>query len=256
MDNPEQNSSDEHNRRPDVMRSPIQPRRPNDSAPLNTPPSPAAPRSDSPPPSPESPTNPNSVLVTLRRKIESVVDEFSNGKINRAQFNAIYQRYSEQRQIIERLIDRNPNSDAWKQVISLKGQTGFLRDHFEAQVLYFLVYHNSSTEPILGGGVQKPNHKLVEPVIKMVWSLKNRPQQGLGRKPFGNQWLILAVGDYAATAVVWSLEPSIAQARLVRDLHADFERANRAALARGWIVRERMVFPQRALTDNGMLSGE
>ena len=48
---------------------------------------------------------------------------------------------------------------------------------------------------------------------------------------------------------MFSLEPSIAQARLVRDLHADFERANQAALARGWIVPERMVFPQRALVE-------
>ena len=63
--------------------------------------------------------------------------------------------------------------------------------------------------------------------------------------------LLLAVGDFAATAVMFSLEPANAQARLVRDLHADFERANQAALARGWIVPERMVFPQRALVEGG-----
>jgi hypothetical protein len=51
---------------------------------------------------------------------------------------------------------------------------------------------------------------------------------------------------------MFNAEPSNAQARLVRDLHADFERANQAALARGWIVPERMVFPQRALVEGSL----
>src|SRR3954463_3466970 len=64
---------------------------------------------------PESPTNPNAALNTLRGKMELVSDEFAQGKINRAQFNAVYKRYSEQRTIIERLLERNPDSEAWKQ---------------------------------------------------------------------------------------------------------------------------------------------
>ena len=202
---------------------------------------------------PEAPTNPNSALNTLRGKMELVSDEFAQGKINRAQFNAVYKRYSEQRTIIERLIARNPDSEAWKQVIGVKGQTGFLRDHFEAQPLYFVAYRHHHFEPITAGGKQKANDELIKPVLTLVWSLPTRPKNGLGRKPIGDmQWLILACGDHAATVVMFSLEPSIAQARLVRDLHADFERANQAALARGWIVPERMVFPQRALVEGGL----
>jgi len=45
------------------------------------------------------------------------------------------------------------------------------------------------------------------------------------------------------------LEPSSGQARLVRDLHADFERANRLPLSRQLYQAERMVFPQRALIE-------
>ncbi len=182
--------------------------------------------------------------------MEAISDEFAQGKINRAQFNAMYKRYSEQRTIIERLIARNPNSDAWKQVISLKGQTGFLRSHFEAQPLYYVVYRHQHYEPIMSGGQQTPNEAVIKPVLTLVWSMPTRPPNGLGRKQIGEtNWLILAVGNHAASAIMFSLEPSIAQARLVRDLHADFERANQAALARGWIVPDRMVFPQRALVE-------
>jgi len=88
------------------------------------------------------------------------------------------------------------------------------------------------------------------PVLQMVWKMPNRPKVGLGRRQFpSGNWMLLATGEHAATAVIFTLEPSAAQARLVRDLHADFERANQAALARGWIVQERMVFPQRALVE-------
>ena len=127
---------------PACRQTPPQPRHPQPSAtPLSR--SQAPPRTD--------PTNPNAALNTLRSKMELVADEFAQGKINRAQFNAIYKRYSEQRTIIERLIERNPDSEAWKQVIGVKGQTGFLRNHFEAQPLYFVVYRHNTYEPIIGG---------------------------------------------------------------------------------------------------------
>ncbi|MBE2267341.1 MAG: hypothetical protein IAE80_03855 [Anaerolinea sp.] len=248
MDDP---TSNRDNPPTESKRSPIRPAAPQ-SAPQSVPPEP----SNTPaPPFAEGDaltTSPTSALNMLRAKMEFVADEFAQGNINRAQFNAVYKRYSEQRAIIERLIERNPDSDAWKQVVSLKGQTGFLRHHFEAQPLYFAAYHKSSPKPIMSEGKSPPPEGVITSLLKGVWLMKNRPKHALGRKPIGeSHWLLLAVGDFAATAVLFSLEPSNAQARLVRDLHADFERANQAALERGWIVPERMVFPQRAITETG-----
>jgi len=162
----------------------------------------------------------------------------------------MYKRYSEQRAIIERLLERNPDSDAWKQVLGVKGHTGFLRSHYEAQPMFFIVYRHGTPKAILAGGKDTPTDVEVMPVLQMVWKMPNRPKVGLGRRQFpSGNWMLLATGEHAATAVIFTLEPSAAQARLVRDLHADFERANQAALARGWIVQERMVFPQRALVE-------
>ncbi len=243
--------NDPKSKRPDQppqesMRSPIRPSPPPapENAPKPTPPQPS--------PEVESPTTSGNALNSLRQKMEIVADEFAQGKMNRAQFNAVYKRYSEQRSIIERLVERNPDSEAWKQVIGVKGQTGFLRHHFEAQALYYAVYHRSSPKPIMTGGKTAPDATVIIPLLKSIWTMKNRPKQALGRKQVGDtNWLLLAIGDHAATAVMFSLEPSNAQSRLVRDLHADFERANQAALSRGWIVPERMVFPQRALVEGG-----
>lgn len=234
-----------------AMRSPIRPTKPPEETPAPQPTEqPAKPEASS---FAESPTNPNSALNVLRSKMETIADEFAQGKINRAQFNAVYKRYSEQRTIIERLLQRDPKTDAWRQVMNTKGHTSFLRSHFEAQPLYYAVYAHQQEESIIKGGKETVNEASVQNVIQMVRQMSNRPKTGVGRKTLANgEWLILALGEHSLTVVIFSLEPSIAQARFVRDLHNDFERANLAALARNWIVPERMVFPQRALMESSL----
>ncbi|MBK8021582.1 MAG: hypothetical protein IPK19_09165 [Chloroflexi bacterium] len=229
--------------RQEPLRSPIRPVRPDEPAPAPDPPPPDR-------AGPQPVTSPLKALGALRQKMEQIADEFSAGKLNRAQFYALYKRYSEQRTIIERLVERNPQTDAWKQVMGAPGQTGFLRTHFAATVLFFAVYRNGDRRPLYSDGREQPDYALFESVLIPLWKLTTRPKLGLGRKRIGEEkWMILGIGQFGATVVVWSTEPSISQARLVRDLHADFERANQAALQRGLITPDKLVFPQRALMD-------
>jgi len=187
----------------------------------------------------------------LRQKMEVIATEFAEGRVNRSQFNAVYGRYSEQRAIIERIVERNPESRAWKQVIGTSGHTNFLRQHFEAQPLYFIIYRHRLPEPLMVGGKTTPDMMQIAPILKGLWTMPNRPKTGLARKLIGeHQWLVLAMGEYALTIVVFLLEPSVAQAAMIRDMHADFERANQAALTRQVMHVDRMVFPQRALVES------
>jgi len=228
----------------DPLRSPVRP------AP---PPSSAAP-TPSPAPTPQTPPNPvtrdpAAALNLLRSKMESLADEFAHGKINSVQFHMLYRRYSEQRAIVEKLLERNPESDAWQRVVTT-GQTGFLRSQYAAQAQYYAVFRIGLDKPMQFGGKQTANEPLMALMATKLWSLPNRPTPGLAKKAVSSgQWVVIATGEYAGTFVVFSLEPSNAQARLVRDLHADFERANAAGFQRGQIVPERMVFPQRALAE-------
>lgn len=181
--------------------------------------------------------------------MEGVANEFAAGKINRAQFNAIYGRYDEQRMIIERLLERNPDSSAWQQVVR-SGHTSFLRDHFEARCMYYLVYRLNTPSPLMMGGPQQPNMAQIEPVLSALQKVEKRPRAGLARKALGDgHWLVLALGANALTIAMFNLEPSSSQVNHVRDLHNDFERANRSALERGTRTLEKMVFPQRALVE-------
>lgn len=232
------------------MQSPIRPRHPDRTH--NRQPeaeSSNAPEADTQAETNTSPKNPGLALETLRKKMKTVASEYAAGRINRAQFNAIYARYDEQRTIIERLLERNPESDAWKQVVR-SGHTSFLRDHFEARCMYYLVYRYHTTAPLTMGGPQQPDMAQIEPVLSAVYNMPKRPENGLARKDLGGgQWLVLAMGNHAITLVMYNLEPSAAQLNRVRDLHNDFERANGSALERGTRTLEKMVFPQRALVE-------
>ncbi len=230
------------------MRSPVRP--------VYTPPPdkpiPAEPRKPAQQPGAETPTDPKTALATLRQKMQLLVDEYAAGKINRAQFHALYKRYSEQRSVIEKLIERNPETDAWKQVIRSQGQTGFLRSRLEAQPVLYAIFARNQTLPVHAGGRHPLNPEVTQPLLQALWRAPQLPAAGLGRKALDNdEWLVLAVGEYAATMVIFSLEPASSQAKLVRDLHLDFERANRMALSRGMVAIDRLVFPQRALVERG-----
>lgn len=237
---------------PGSLRSPIRPSTPasvdSPPAPIATPPAPPAPGAARD----TSPQDSQHALALVRQKVEALVNEYAQGGINRAQFSALYQRYSDQRAIIEKLMERNPDNEAWRQVVSNRGQTGFLRARLEAQPLYYGVYAANTFSPLFAGGsleaaVDFPR----DAMLRAVWNMPNRPPIGLGRKSLAaDQWLVLAVGGKAATLVVFSLEPSKTQAQLLRDLHLDFERANQMAFERGWLAADRLVFPQRALFEH------
>ncbi|NWF71078.1 MAG: hypothetical protein HXY40_18500 [Chloroflexi bacterium] len=235
---------------PGSLRSPIRPTRPPTELPPKQTPLPHTPVPGSAPfPSASDATNPVDALELLRRKMENAAGEFASGKLNRAQFNAVYGRYSEQRSIIERLIQRDPQNDAWK-AVATPGHTRYLIDHFESRPLYYLVFLHNRPKPLLWGGKQPPDGSTIIQILKTLWSMSNRPKAGIARKEVKNgQWLLIVVGENAVTLVLFSLEPALLQLNRVRDMHADFERANRVLLERGLISPERLVFPQRAIVE-------
>lgn len=232
------------------LRSPLRPVHPD----ADKTPQPVAQTPQPPPqptaPTPKAPRDPQGAIEELRHKMEMVARQYASGEINRAQFNAIYGRYNEQRVIIERLVERNPENTTWQQVAT-QGHTSFLLSHFEARALYYITYRLDMATPLMMGGSQQPDiEKHIEPVLRALQQSTNRPKAGLARKALeSGRWLVLAVGKYAVTMVLFMLEPSKTQLQRVRDLHMDFERANHHALDRRTNSLHRMVFPQRALVE-------
>lgn len=238
--------------------SPIRPSVPDDGeTPVHTPLTPQP-----PPPTPlerqltprERMQRAEDALIKLREKMANLAAEFAAGNLNQAQFDAIYARYSEQRDITERLLARDPESKAWKSVVQ-PGHTQFLKQHYAARPLSYAIYDQRTFERIAITGRVQLRRPQVEAVLKRLNRvIEQRGDPGPARRKLADGKTVMFVpGEFATAVVIFSLEPAGAQSKLVVDMHRDFERANHRALARRDYQAARMVFPHRALFETGPL---
>jgi hypothetical protein len=190
-------------------------------------------------------------LEKLRQKTARVAAEFASGKINRAQFLAIYAHYNEKRIIIERLLERNPDTQAW-QSVARSGQTAFLRQHYASRVLSYAIYFHDSFQPLIVQGQPSLPEDITLKILTAI-RLVRRTQRTLSaqRKQVDeNHWAVFIPAEFTTAIAMFSLEPSTRQVLLVQDLHHDFERANRTLLLRDVRAAEHYVFPHRALFED------
>jgi len=193
-------------------------------------------------------------LINLREKMAQIAAEFADGKLNQAQFDAIYSRYSEQRDITERLLARNPDSQAWQSVIQ-PGHTQFLKQQFEARVLSYAIYDQETGEAINLTGSVTMKHAQVTAVLNRLKAVSQaRGNPGPAQRVLPNERCVLFMpGERAVAVVIFSRVPAPIQIDRIQDIHRDFERANQHTLHRRDYINSRMVFPHRALFEEKKL---
>jgi hypothetical protein len=196
----------------------------------------------------DDPMRAEEALLRVREKTARIAVEFSEGRLNRAQFAAMYARYNEVRTVIERLLMNNPNSKAWQNV-ARPGVTSFLRQHFEAQVSMYAVCAYDLDTPILTQGDAEIPAATIQQILNALRVYI--PNKGLpgpaGKSMEAGKWVTIVPGLLTVTLVLYSLEPSAIQVTLIQDMQNDFERANRLSLERGVRAADQLVFPHRAL---------
>lgn len=187
-------------------------------------------------------------MERLREKMAKVAMEFAEGKINQAQFQAIYNRYQERRIITEQLLARDPTTDAWQQVLT-EGHTMFLRSQFEARVMGYTLHDKRTGKIIVAHGDFGLSAEQLAHLIRSFYSATTEVFGGGMRSTVveDGRWVVFVPGDYTTGIMVFSLQPSEGQLRLVKDLHQDFEHANEPTLASGNIDPDALVYPQRFL---------
>ncbi len=190
-------------------------------------------------------------LIALRERMAQVAAAFAQGELNQAQFDAIYGRYSEQRDITERLLTRNPESQAWQSVIR-PGATRFLLEHFAAVPLSYSIYDQESFELIaITGTLQLAETQIHTALHQLKTVIAERGNPGPARRELADgRCVVFVPGDLTAAVVIFSLDPARTQLERVRDIHRDFERANWHALQRQDYTAGRLVFPHRALFEH------
>jgi len=202
--------------------------------------------SETTPPKTKETLNARAALLRLREKREQITREYADGKINAAQYNAMYRYYMEKTTIIEKMLERDPKSESWRNVAA-QGSTAFLRERFEARLLYCVVFRRGDKTPLLTEG-RLPQKAAVElhHTLQSLWSSPHW-RSGVARKSLGDgMWLLLILGDRSLTMTLFLFQPATSLINKVRDLHTDFEQANALMLLRGSPASQ-MVFPQRAL---------
>ena len=189
-------------------------------------------------------------IAALRLKMGQIAEEYAEGKINEATFNAVYRRYSEQREITERLLERNPESDVWQSVMQ-PGHTGFLRDFYAAKIVSYGLYRLTDGHQItLQGSVRLPHAQLMPIFTRVNDIIQKGHKLGAAWRQLKDQnWVLMMPGQYSASVVIFSLEPAVVQRKMVEEAHRDFERANERALIRGDLAPQSLVFPHRALLE-------
>ncbi len=193
-----------------------------------------------------SPQSPQQSLEHIRRKMESLAADYNAGKINREQFDAIFSHYSDQKAVLERMIEMNPTTDAWKRVAA-SGVTSYLHQYHAAQPMLITTLRLGAKEPIfLHGKVPGESARDMSSILTSITS--GQATEGLVKRQLRIGWLTVYVGEKAATLVVYSAEPTKDQTERVSEAHKLFERANALALEQQDTPAHRYVFPQRSLT--------
>jgi len=182
------------------------------------------------------------ILKSLERKIIRLEDDFREGRVNSAQYGAIKRHYTEQREVAIRLQQTHPDSDRWKVVLE-EGKTTFLLQLNEAAVRCVAFYDAKSGKLIFTQGEIPDEADDAISLLGNFGASKFNPTSGrmLATHADDGTALVLIPGRYTSALISFSQDPPGWQVRALREVHRNFEAANKTALERG--ERRALVFP-------------
>jgi hypothetical protein len=182
------------------------------------------------------------MLSTLDSKIGRLEEDLKHGRINSSQYRAIRRHYIDQRQVAVRLQQTHPESDRWRVVLE-EGKTSFLLQLNEAVLRSFTLYDLRTRARIYNQG-SLPS--AAEDAVRLLGTFgpggpQSKPGRMLGMQSDDGSAYLLIPGEYTAALVVFTQDPPAWQLRAMREVHTNFEAANRATLERG--ERQTLIFP-------------
>jgi hypothetical protein len=180
-----------------------------------------------------------------------LVEDFANGRLNRAQFDELYAHYQNERKAVEQLITARPGSDAWRMAVR-EGQSINIRRRLAARVVGYAVYSNHDEMPLrVYGEFASLNEKWVSPLLSRV---KSSQLFVVDRFDTGSEepsCLCAVSGQFTTLLVLFTVEPARVQLQSLEDLHGHFEQANYRILLRSTQAKTHasvadLVFPYAA----------
>jgi hypothetical protein len=191
---------------------------------------------------PASPSELTGMLISLDQKLARLEQDYRQGRVNSSQYRAIQKHYLEQKEVATRLRQTHPDSDRWKVVLE-EGKTTFLLQLNEAAVRCVAFYDLKSHERIFDQGEMPLDAEQAMALLGTFSSTETEPRTGrmVATHTDDGTALVLIPGRYTAALVSFSQDPPGWQVRALREVHRNFEAANRAALERD--QRQSLIFP-------------
>lgn len=182
------------------------------------------------------------MLSGLERKLERLELDFQQGRVNAAQYRAIRRHYLEQRDVAVRLRQAHPESDRWKVVLE-EGKTSFLMQLNEAVCHALALYDLKTRERFFLQGEMPPSAEEAMALLRTFGPTGPDPVAGriLATQAEDGSALLLIPGEHTAALVAFSQQPPGWQVRALREVHRNFEGANKVLLTRG--DRRALIFP-------------
>jgi hypothetical protein len=175
----------------------------------------------------------------IQEKIQILLTEFSEGKLNREQFHAVYERYSAQLTIADQgLMNGAYDASGGSNTIALKAE------HMGKAVGLAIYHHKNGTFVETLGDLEVPV-QVMSPILNDFSllldanKLIDRRIEKIGTK----QWLLFAPGKFTTVVTLFQNEPSPQQCREIERLHHDFEEANHTALISGKVDASKLAYP-------------
>jgi len=186
-------------------------------------------------------------LGAVSKKMMRLAEDFAAGRVNRTQFEELYRHYIQERETIERLLEAQPGSTAWKGAVT-EGESVLIKRKHAAQPLGYAIYLNANSLPIRSVGDFRVDSALLVPMLS---SFRSATAEifGSGLKSSeieGGRWMCFVPGVYTTLIVLFSLEPARLQMEMLEQLHQHFERANQPTFEAGFPDPTKLVYPHAA----------
>lgn len=181
--------------------------------------------------------------TVIEGKIQSLVQEFAEGRLSREQFQALYERYNAQLSIAtQAIISGNPDAVA----IADDGlSTIAVKEAYEGKAIGLLIYHVAGKKALESIGKFEAPMNIVLANLKAFSMLIEAEEfvEKRSEKIDPRHWLLYSPGKTTVVVTLFQNEPSQFQIREIDRLQHDFEQANALILARDDIDAQSLAYP-------------
>jgi len=176
-------------------------------------------------------------------KIQKLIEEFSDGKISKEQFHAIYERYTQQLAIANQAMLSGNNKGV------ADAQTGpgtiAMRNALMGKALGMVIYHHKS------GTILETLGDFDVAVTKISSTLNDftmlldsgKLLEAKTQKIEEQQWILFTPGTFTTIVTLFRNEPSKMQSQELKRLHHDFENANQNIISKEVVDKDKLGYP-------------